>query len=42
MRVHGLRAGAQVGGSEDELFDFILHSPDGGTEGNTTVPLLQK
>jgi len=34
-------AGAQVSGDESEIFDYILHLPDGGIEGNTTAALLR-
>ena len=40
--VQGLAAGGRVAAKEEEIFDYSLHLPDGGMEGNTTEALLKK
>jgi len=40
--VRGFAAGGRVTGEEQDIFDYFLHLPDGGVEGNTTEALLRK
>lgn len=40
--VKDLKAGSQVTLRDDELFDYLLWLPDGGTEGNTTGELMRQ
>ena len=40
--VPGLKSGSPVKVNEDELFDYIRHLADGGTEGNETGALMTK
>jgi hypothetical protein len=39
--VHSVHQGAQVSVDESRIFDYELHLPDGGTEGNETQALIE-
>ncbi len=39
--LRGVRQGAQVSVDEGSVFDYELHLPDGGTEGNETQALIE-
>jgi len=39
--LHSVRQGAQVSVDEASVFDYELHLPDGGTEGNETQALIE-